>query len=448
VDTKSTLVGARRDHGAVGLHLLIMSDQQLHTVPLPAKGVLTIGRSARADIRLDDPRASREHVRLYLGATVYVEDPGSANGTRLRDHFITRGRRIALVPGEAITIGATVLMVQHNGFASSPAPPVEVGTTAPRAPSPEATSTSMQEVLTLASRAAQNAINVLILGETGVGKEVLARRIHEMSPRARAPLLAVNCAGLSETLIDSELFGHEKGAFTGATAAKPGLIEGAHGGTVFLDEIGEMPPALQAKLLRMIETREVQRLGALKPRQVDVRFIAATNRDLEAEVTRNAFRCDLFFRLNGISLLIPPLRERRTEIGRLATRFVAEACQRAGRRTLPISAGALERLHQHEWPGNIRELKNVIERAVVVCEDGEITAAHLTLKGTAGPSSRGPAVPEPLTPPAGDEHRRILEALATCGGNQTRAAVVLGISRRTLSSRLDRYHITRPKKPS
>ncbi len=222
----------------------------------------------------------------------------------------------------------------------------------------------------LVNKVAASNISVLVLGETGVGKEVLARMIHERSPRADKPLVCLNCASLSESLLESELFGHEKGAFTGAVTAKAGLLESAGGGTAFLDEVGEMPLSLQAKLLRVLEQREVLRVGAVTPRAIDVRFVAATNRDLDHEISAGRFRQDLYFRLNGFAIVIPPLRERTEEIEALAKHFVALACKQSGRRPIGIGSDALEVLRSYEWPGNIRELKNVIDRAVLLCSGG------------------------------------------------------------------------------
>jgi len=324
---------------------------------------------------------------------------------------------------------------------------------------PAATPTSlagpMARLHELAARAAPSTISVLIVGETGVGKEVMARLIHRQSPRAEEPFVALNCAGLNQSLIESELFGHEKGSFTGASQQKPGLLETAEGGTVFLDEVGELPLTVQVKLLRVIEVREVQRVGALKPRIIDVRFIAATNRDLEQEVLHRHFRRDLFFRLNGIGLTIPPLRERLSEIRVLARAFVAQACAEMGRAVPRIAEEVFAVLQRHSWPGNIRELKNYMERAVVLCED-EVVPAHLPLEKTHDtrshvainrwPERRGAEGPATLSQAHRDERQRIVEALATWGGNQTRAAESLGIPRRTFVSKLDRYGFPRPRK--
>jgi hypothetical protein len=240
---------------------------------------------------------------------------------------------------------------------------------------------AMQRLQRLVKRIAVGTISVLLLGETGVGKEVLAESLHNESLRSKKPFLRLNCAALTETLLESELFGHERGAFTGAVHAKPGLLETAQGGTVFLDEVGELPHSTQVKLLRVLEERKVFRVGALKPRPIDVRFISATNRDLETQVAMGAFRQDLFFRLNGIALVIPPLRERLDEIEGLAKAFIQSASAQAGRARPPVlSLEALTLLRRYGWPGNIRELRNVIERAVLLCGDGPIALEHLPVE--------------------------------------------------------------------
>jgi DNA-binding NtrC family response regulator len=338
----------------------------------------------------------------------------------------------------------------------------------------------MDALYRLVERVAQGKINVLILGETGSGKEVLAKRIHHLSPRKSKPLVCLNSAALSETLLESELFGHERGAFTGAHQAKQGLLETARGGTVFLDEVGELPMSIQVKLLRVIEEQCVMPVGGVKPRPIDVRFICATNRDLEAEVARGTFRQDLFFRLNGITLHIPTLRERVPEIVPLAREFAQAAVLRNGAERIPeLSPEAISLLQRYSWPGNIRELRNVIERAVLLCGDGRIELEHLPAEKLAGPPAPPIAVaaasPEPVPAPAWrpreaapppppppdaeepiSEHvrreieliekKRILEALNRCSWNQTLAAEILGITRRTLGNKLNRYQIPRPRK--
>ncbi len=302
---------------------------------------------------------------------------------------------------------------------------------------------SMHDLYTVAGRVARGSLSVLLLGETGVGKEVFAEAIHRASPRTDGVFVRLNCAAFSENLLESELFGHAKGAFTGATAAKKGLLEVADGGTVFLDELGELPQSLQAKLLRVLENGQLQRVGDLRPRSVDVRFVSATNRDLEMAVARGEFRQDLYFRLNGVILAIPPLRERGAEIAPLAERFLGRAAASLGLERAPAIA---ERTHgllaKYSWPGNIRELKNVMERAVLLCTGDTIDPEHL-------PFEKMTTTWVPAATPRGDtdaRKQRIIDALAECSGNQTRAAAVLGVSRQTLSTWLDKYDIPRPRK--
>ena len=332
----------------------------------------------------------------------------------------------------------------------------------------------MRQLHDLVARFATGDISVLLLGETGVGKEIMAEVVHRRSHRADAPLVRINCGALTESLLESELFGHERGAFTGAAQTKPGLLETAAGGSVFLDEIGELPMSTQVKLLRVLEEKRVLRVGGLKPRPIDVRFIAATNRDLEAEIARGRFREDLYYRLNGVSLVIPPLRERVEEIEPLARAFADDACRRGHRPPAHIAAAALEALRAYSWPGNIRELRNVMERAVLLAGDSAIAPEHLPLEKMR--ATRRPAPPAEPAPPAAPpaptpapapaagpaeippaagwweenadarERERIVEALRAAEGNQTRAAQLLGISRRTLLNRLDKYQIPRPRK--
>jgi transcriptional regulator with PAS, ATPase and Fis domain len=282
----------------------------------------------------------------------------------------------------------------------------------------------------LLGRVAPSDISVLIQGETGVGKEVFAERLHAKSRRAERPLLRLHCGGFTETLLDTELFGH----------AKPGLLENADGGSVFLDEIGELPLGLQARLVRVLQDREVLRIGALEPRAIDVRFIAATNRDLVAEVAAGRFRQDLYARLNGVTIHIPPLRDRPGEIAALAHEFLADASRATGR-ALRLSPAALARLAQHRWPGNIRELENVIDSAALIAPGDEIDVEHLAIHHMTEPPTSGSlhADVDAL------EKQRILEALDAVGGNQTRAAQALGISRGTLLARLKQYGIKRPR---
>ncbi|MBC8132312.1 MAG: sigma 54-interacting transcriptional regulator [Deltaproteobacteria bacterium] len=569
-----------------GMHVLVMSPDSFNTFPLPKLGVVAIGRSGKSKIIVEDRAASRDHALLHIeGADgfLHIEDVGSANGTRVRDAAIEPKKKILIAPGEAITIGTTVLMVQHNRTAMGhqrlwshayfetrleaecsrgdtsggrfslcrlrlgmpltwtklapmlarevPAPNVfaaygpndyeiliieknedetaaliarikialgelEVPSTtgvatyprdgrtvdallaranarlrpgaerdvakgmaaviAPLAPVPaHEHGPAMKRLHDMVARTAGATINVLVLGETGVGKEVMSKALHQLSPRLNKPFLGLNCAGLTESLVESELFGHERGAFTGAVGPKQGLLESADGGTVLLDEVGELPMAVQAKLLRVLETREVTRVGAVKAKAIDVRIVSATNRDLEQEVLKGTFRQDLFFRLNGISLAIPPLRERVTEIAALAEQFIATLCAETGREPPVLGDEVLDLLEGYSWPGNIRELKNVMERALVLCDGGELLPEHLPLdkilpnkanEGPTAPTLRRVALPGPLSATELQERERMLDALETWVGNQTKAAAAMGMPRRTFVSKLDRYGIPRPQK--
>jgi DNA-binding NtrC family response regulator len=298
-------------------------------------------------------------------------------------------------------------------------------------------------------------INVLILGETGVGKDVLARSIHERSERRGKPFLRINCAALSEPLLESELFGHEKGAFTGATQKNPGLLQTGSGGTVFLDEIGELPQRLQPKLLQALEIQEILSVGSVKSRRIDVRFIAATNRDLETEAASGEFRSDLYYRLAGFTAIVPPLRERREDILPLARAFLRAGPNTDGR-DVTIDEEAAAVLLQYPWPGNVRELRNIIERAFVLSEGRSIAPEHLPLEKMRSvllvvrsrpPLALDAGIPVAnLTPKELDERQLILEALTLCSGNQSKAAEHLGVSRSTLINRLDAYRIGRPRK--
>jgi len=302
---------------------------------------------------------------------------------------------------------------------------------------------SMTAIKATVTRVAPATVNVLVLGETGVGKDVVASMVHELSARAAGPFVRLNCATIPESLLESELFGHEQGAFTGAAGAKQGLIEAAHGGTVFLDEIGDLPLPLQAKLLRAIESREVLRLGGLRARTVDVRFVAATNRPLEREVEAGRFRRDLFYRLNTVTITVPPLRERRSEIGPLARLFLQQACLSFGLPARELTAAAVVAISAHAWPGNVRELRNAMERAALLSSRPEIDACDLDQASPA--AAHLVASPGNERAEAADERARIEQALRASGGNQSRAATLLGLPRRTLVRRIARLGLPRPR---
>jgi DNA-binding NtrC family response regulator len=320
---------------------------------------------------------------------------------------------------------------------------------------------AMEDVYGLVDKLAPGHISILLLGETGVGKEVVAQAIHRRSKRAKAPLMSLNCGAFTAELLENELFGHERGAFTGATAGKEGLLEVADGGTVFLDEIGELPAALQVKLLRVLEDGTVMRVGGLKAKAINIRFIAATNRDIEGEVARGRFREDLYYRLAGATIVIPALRARPSEVQPLAEHFVQRACRREGLPKRKIGARTLALLQAYSWPGNIRELRNVIDRAVLLATAGNIDPEHLPLEKMQAVHLAMPA-PAPtmdqtqeflahdatqvaLSPQDIADRDVVLAALKAHAGNQTRAAKALGIARGTLIARMERYGLPRPR---
>jgi len=314
-------------------------------------------------------------------------------------------------------------------------------------------SASWREVLLHVGRVAPSETTVLITGESGTGKEIVARMIREGSARSGKPLVAVNCAALPEQLLESELFGHEKGAFTGAITTKIGRIEQAAGGTLFLDEIGEMSPLVQAKLLRVLQEREFQRVGGTRPQRADVRVVAATNRDLETAIAQGRFREDLYYRLAVFEIRIPPLRERPEDVLPLAEAFLEDLGQTMGRPAAGISRDAREWLLAYPWPGNVRELRNAIERAILLCDGGLITRDHLPAPSARlrpGLAAPAPAAEEPsaATPsePAGldldsTERALIERALAEARGNKSKAARLLGLSRAQLYTRLEKHGI-------
>ena len=293
----------------------------------------------------------------------------------------------------------------------------------------------MREVVDTLRKAARSNSTILLLGESGVGKEILARSIHSWSPRASKPFIAVNCVALSDQLLESELFGHEKGSFTGAYQQKKGLLEVAQGGTIFLDEIGDMKPSLQAKLLRVLQDREFERVGGTQSIKVDVRVIAATNQDLKEAIKDGRFRKDLFFRLNVVSVTIPPLRERREDIPALAKFFVGRYGKDLKRPEFEINKKAIEALRQYDWPGNVRELANVIERAIVLANGNAITVADLTLET---PDTDGRSIDAIMLLQFHEsvEHfkrLRLQEAISKAGGSKTKAAQALGLQPTYLS---------------
>jgi DNA-binding NtrC family response regulator len=306
-----------------------------------------------------------------------------------------------------------------------------------------ATSEKMQQVLALVERVAPTNSTVLLGGESGVGKDLIARAIHEHSTRSSGPFLKINSTAIPENLLESELFGYEKGAFSGATSAKPGKFELADKGTLFLDEIGDVPPAIQVKLLRVIQEREFERLGGTKTLKVDVRLIAATNRDLRAALEEGTFRQDLYYRLNVVAIDVPPLREHKEDIPALANFFLQRFAQSSGKKFTGIAPDALELLTQFHWPGNVRELENVIERSITFATGPVLGAADIRLDRPAPSASAAAVLPEGMTLDQW-EQEIIREALRRANGNKSQAARSLGLSRNALRYRLSQMGLSDP----
>ena len=310
---------------------------------------------------------------------------------------------------------------------------------------------ALLQVLTNVERAAATDAIVLLEGKSGTGKELFARTLHAFSRRAAGPFVAINCAAIPENLLESELFGHEKGAFTGAVARKLGKFEVAHGGTLFLDEIGDLPVALQPKILRAVETLSFERIGGTKSLQVDVRLVAATNQDLRLQVATGAFREDLFFRLSVFPIQIPPLRERSADVPLLARFFIEQFCAELEKPPLTLSPAAEDRLMSYSWPGNVRELQNCIERAVILCDESELRPQHLDVGSGQVPVPRvdpwdtidlsGSLADASRRVLAEVEQRKILQALRKAGSNTGRAADALQISHRALMVKMQEYGI-------
>ena len=318
-------------------------------------------------------------------------------------------------------------------------------------------SPAMDHLRSLIRKVARTQATVLIQGESGTGKELVARAFYRESPRANAPFIKVNCAAIPENLIESEFFGHEKGSFTGALTKREGRFELAHGGTILLDEISEISPAVQAKLLRVLQEREFERVGGSRTIKVDVRVIATTNRDLAQSVEKKEFRQDLFFRLNVVPVCVPPLRDRREDISLLAMEFMRRLGRKHGVHIKGFTDASLRILNEHSWPGNVRELQNVVERAVIMCGDnGMLEPEHLGLTGSHANSVTGAAADNGTAlgamnntgefPTLGElEKQHIFAALDRCKGNRTHAAKMLDVSIRTLRNKLHEYNGTTAK---
>ena len=405
--------------------LVVLGDAGVQRHVLTACGRIVIGRAPDADIVIAEASVSRQHAALELGATLAVVDLGSANGTRVRGARISERSELEL--GAPVQLGSVTVMVMRDRVREPPS--VEAG--------PVIVDPRMRALVQIVERVAAGDLGVLITGESGTGKEVLAQLIHARSRRAAGPFVAINCAALPDGLVEDELFGHGRGAFTGAIHDRRGLFEEADGGTLFLDEVGELAPGTQAKLLRVLEDRTVRALGGRLPRHVDVRVVAASHRELR---DGGAFRVDLYYRLAGIVIDVPPLRERRGDILPLAERFLARAAAATGKPPPGLGPSARAWLLSQAWPGNARELRNAIDRAVLLCDGTAIDVAHLT----GDPFARATPSEASLRDSVADvERARIREMLDECAGNQSEAARRLGVSRNTLAARIKAHGLRR-----
>ncbi|MEZ4257463.1 MAG: sigma 54-interacting transcriptional regulator [Polyangiaceae bacterium] len=429
-DTTRSLAsdGPADDRGA---HLLVVDRGRARVVPLAPR--LVLGRDEACDVALDDPTASRRHAIVFGSTPPVLEDAGSRHGTKVGEHTLRKGERRPLRSGDVFVLGHTYVAFRGGRTRAEPSSPAAMVVRDGR----------MRALLDQVRTFASSRLPILLAGETGTGKELVAEAVHAASDRAAAPLVRLNCAAFPDHLLEAELFGFEKGAFTGALAAKPGLLETADGGTLFLDEIADMPAAAQAKLLRVLESGEVARIGALRPRVIDVRLVSASHKDLQALVASGAFREDLYYRTCGVKLVVPPLRERPDDVLALAEHFLAEHARAQDGASPRMSREAVGALAAHAWPGNVRELRLTVLRAALLARgQREIGPEHLMLTPAApvATPTRGPS------PRDGDERARIVAALDAHGHSQKRAAEALGISRRTLMRRMDALGVARPRK--
>ncbi len=421
-----------------------------------------IGRGREADLQLPDPSVSRLHARVFrVGQQYFLADLRSRNGTHADGQRITQ---LCLEDGRMFQVGPFRIHfhrpVSASGAGEEPTVSGSGGFDSARPeslPVPRRTSgpsstveapfgligrsAHVKKLIGTIRRVAASDVPVLIEGETGSGKELVARGIHDASVRMDRPFVVVNCGAISPELIESELFGHERGAFTGATAQRKGAFELAHNGSIFLDEIGELPLALQPKLLRALEQKEVKRVGGNDLLLADVRILAATNRNLREEVARKAFREDLYFRIGAITVPIPPLRDRREDVAPIARHFLLGMGDHTSANVPGLSPAALDALISHDWPGNVRELRNAIQRAVVMAEDGELTASDFSFLRRAPTQGPEPEIASGLSRWEQAERTNILGELARQMGNKTKTARELGIAKSTLFEKLKKYGI-------
>ncbi|MBX3262362.1 MAG: sigma 54-interacting transcriptional regulator [Labilithrix sp.] len=437
--------GAASPAGSLrGAYVVCKLDDRVDVLPLVEGQDVIVGRAEDATVRVDSPRASRHHARLRLeDGAVVVTDLGSRNGTRV-NAAVLRGESRRVESGSIVGMGPLELIVAHTERALDYEAPLPEDDDEPL-PSEDSivvADPAMTKLYQVLRRLAPTPSTVLVVGETGAGKEIVAERVHRMSPRASGPFVRLNCASMPEALLEGELFGHERGAFTGADRRRAGYFEAANRGTLFLDEIGEMPLSLQAKLLRVLENRTVTRLGGTQEMTIDVRFVCATNRDLPAEIAAGRFRQDLYYRISTFTLEVPPLRERKAELLLLADLFARRFAHETGAPAPKLERDAVALVQAHAWPGNVRELRNAIEHAVVMANGPRLRAEHFpsaTRRGTAAPDPSQQQTIRDVVEEA--ERSTIVAAIAAEGGNHARAAKRLGMSRRALLYKIAKYKL-------
>jgi len=454
-----SLVSDRSVRAGPRAYVLVIGRRDCRAFELPVVGELAIGRDVDADVVVDDRAVSRCHARLIAaGGEVRIVDRGSHNGTRVNGVAIDGARLLA--NGDEIAIG-DVLLVLHlprrdEVVVAADGAPLVIGEREVIVADP-----AMVRIYELLARVGKGDLTVLVCGETGVGKENAAYAVHHHSGRRDGPFISINCAAIQETLAESELFGHEKGAFSGAACTKAGLLEAAAGGTVFLDEVGELPLAVQAKLLRVLQEGEIQPVGSGRIDKVDVRVVASTNRDLAAEAKTGTFREDLYYRLAVVELVVPPLRDRKDDIPALAAEFARRYGDRFGLGTITLEPTLIDALVKADWPGNVRQLENTIARLAALSAGGVIGLADYQ-SATGDTTSAAPAPVAFEAHDAGDEHTNgavpdarhgpslkeqveaferglVARALDGTGGNQSEAARRLGVSRVTLIDKMKKY---------
>lgn len=414
--------------------LFYRGEEEVLRLPV-SESPLTIGRSPTNDVTLPDQEISRLHAVLNEEKEGYRLIDQSRNGTlingkKVRQQMLRHGDRIQIGPWQIVFANEAVWMEKETAVSAPPEQNSEtfhgmVGKSA-----------LLRKVIALIEKIAPQEATVLILGESGTGKELVARALHDLSPRSRAPFVVLNCGAISPHLAETELFGHERGAFTGAVLRHEGAFEQARGGTLFLDEVGELPLELQPKLLRVLEEKQFRRVGGVGETRVDVRVIAATHRPLDQLVTERKFREDLYFRLFSLPITIPPLRERREDISLLVDFFLRSFLEAGSDRLRSFTPAALQRLKGHSWKGNIRELKNLVVRTLLLSASPEIGPEDLQFASAAREEA-----PDPLL--AEVERRAILNALRQTDGNKSEAAKALGIAKSTLFQKIKDYQLKR-----